>query len=248
MLAQSFIAALMAANAEDALDSQSSAGFAAAYAGMRILLVVQYLRARRLRATRKLATQYATGFGVAAALWLASAVTPVPFRYYVWAAALLIDFATPWIPAKHTMNAPPDPSHYPERFGLFTIILLGEFVIAVMHGISGQPEWSVTAATTAFSGVAFAFLIRWWYFDVAQAASERHVRSRRQARLFHIWQYCHLPMFLAIAVAGIGFQKAIQMASFAKVARGEVLIFSAALLILVTTLGALKAVSPPMPA
>jgi hypothetical protein len=35
----------MAANAKDALDSRSSAGFGAAYAGMRIVLVAQYLRA-----------------------------------------------------------------------------------------------------------------------------------------------------------------------------------------------------------
>src|SRR5437763_1416266 len=52
VLVQSFIAAVMAANAKDALDSTSSAGFAAAYAAMRIILVVQYLRARRIPETR----------------------------------------------------------------------------------------------------------------------------------------------------------------------------------------------------
>src|SRR6266508_2689267 len=44
ILLQCFIAAVMAANAKEALDSRSSAGFGAAYAGMRIVLVLQYVR------------------------------------------------------------------------------------------------------------------------------------------------------------------------------------------------------------
>src|SRR5690606_17552869 len=44
----------MAANAEAGLDSVSSAGFAAAYAVMRLLLVAQYLRAARQPGARRL--------------------------------------------------------------------------------------------------------------------------------------------------------------------------------------------------
>ena len=57
LLLQCFIAAVMAANAKEALDSRSSAGFGAAYAGMRIVLVAQYLRARRIPETRELTTR-----------------------------------------------------------------------------------------------------------------------------------------------------------------------------------------------
>src|SRR5436190_23318517 len=52
ILLQCFIAAVMAANAKEALDSRSSAGFGAAYAAMRIVLVIQYVRARRVPETR----------------------------------------------------------------------------------------------------------------------------------------------------------------------------------------------------
>jgi low temperature requirement protein LtrA len=202
VLLQCFIAAVMAANAKDALDSRSSAGFGAAYAGMRIVLVAQYLRARRVRETRALTTRYATGFGVAAMVWLVSALLDAPARYWLWALALAIDFATPWLAVAHTRRFPPDSSHYPERFGLFTIILLGEFIAAVMRGIESQEEWSVPAASTAFAGMAFAFILRWWYFDVAGGADRRHGR-------FDLWQYAHLPMFLGIAVAGVGFERTI---------------------------------------
>src|SRR4051794_22491019 len=211
ILLQCFIAAVMAANAKEALDSRSSAGFGAAYAGIRIVLVVQYLRARRVPDTRGLTTRYAIGFGVAAALWIVSAFLEAPARYWVWALALAVDFATPWLAVKHSMRFPPDGAHFPERFGLFTIILLGEFIASVMRGIESQEYWSFTAAATAFSSMGFAFVLRWWYFDVAQSASERHIRSKRQAALFQIWHYAHLPLFLGIGVAGAGFQRMISL-------------------------------------
>jgi len=210
-LVQCFIAAVMAANAGEALESRSSAGFGAAYAGMRIILVVQYLRARSVPETRPLTTRYAAGFGIAALLWLASAFLEVPERYWVWGLALAIDFATPWLAASHSLRFPPDATHFPERFGLFTIILLGEFVAAVMRGIESQEDWTFGAAGTAFSAMAFAFLLRWWYFDVARRAEERHGRSRREAAWFQVWHYAHLPMFLGIAIAGTGFEKAISL-------------------------------------
>src|ERR1041385_8043881 len=88
VLIQCFIAAVMAANAKGALDSRSSAGFGAAYAGMRIVLVSQYVRARRVPVTRGLTTRYAIGFGAAAVLWMVSAFLEAPERYWVWSLAL----------------------------------------------------------------------------------------------------------------------------------------------------------------
>src|SRR5207245_9573977 len=57
-LLQIFAAAAMAANAKAAFDSRDSAGFGVAYAVLRAVLVVQYLRARRLKETRRLTTLY----------------------------------------------------------------------------------------------------------------------------------------------------------------------------------------------
>jgi low temperature requirement protein LtrA len=159
---------------------------------MRIVLVIQYVRARRVRETRELTTRYAVGFGAAALLWIASAFLDPPERYWVWSAALLVDFATPWLATRHNMKFPPDATHFPERFGLFTIILLGECVASVMRGVESQEYWSFPAAATAFSSMAFAFVLRWWYFDVARSAAARHIRTTRQAVSFQIWHYAHL--------------------------------------------------------
>ena len=62
-LVQMFAVAAMAANAKDALDSRSSAGFAAAYAAVRFILVAQYFRARQVPDARPLATRYLVGHG-----------------------------------------------------------------------------------------------------------------------------------------------------------------------------------------
>src|SRR5204862_3649397 len=133
---------------------------------------------------------------VAAALWIASAFVPVPARFWLWAIAFVIDFSTPLSAFKESARFPPDAAHFPERFGLFTIILLGEFVAAVMRGIESQEYWTLPAASTAFASMAFAFVVRWWYFDVAESAAVRHIRSKRQAVLFQVWHYAHLPLFL----------------------------------------------------
>ena len=211
-LIQMFAVAAMAANARDAFDSRYSAGFAAAYAGMRLVLVFQYLRARHVPESRQLTTCYAIGFGAAAVVWIVSAVVDPPTRYWLWALALAIDLGTPFLAIQHAEKIPPDSAHLPERFGLFTIILLGESIVAVMHGMESQDSWSLAAALSAFQGMGIAFCFWWWYFDGAAGAADRPVRSRRQAKLFHVWNYAHWPLYIGIALAAVGVKHVVALA------------------------------------
>jgi low temperature requirement protein LtrA len=206
-LLQMFAVAAMAANAKDALDSRSSAGFAAAYAAVRFILVAQYLRASRLRDARPLTIRYLAGHGTAAAVWLASALVAAPERFWLWGLAFAIDLGTPWVAVPHTVKAPPDAAHLPERFGLFTLILLGESVVAVMQGMESQEDWTPPAAASAFLGMAITFLIWWWYFDGAGGAAAQPVRSRRDAIRIHLWSYAHFPLYLGIVIVGVGMER-----------------------------------------
>ena len=208
---QMFAAAAMAANAKAAFDSRDSAGFGAAYAVLRTVQSVQYLRARRLRETRRLTTLYAVGTGVAAVAWAVAATMPVPARFYMWAVALIVDLSTPWIAARYTHRFPPHPEHLPERFGLFTIILLGESVAAVMRGMESQETWPVSAAISAISGLGLAFGYWWWYFDGVKGAAERRIQAGRGLRAFHLWTYIHFPLYLSIAVVGVGVEHVISL-------------------------------------
>src|SRR5437764_10723976 len=72
-LVQIFAAAAMAANAKQDLADRDSAGFGAAYAVQRIVLVIQYLRARRESEARELATISAIGVGFPGILWTLAA-------------------------------------------------------------------------------------------------------------------------------------------------------------------------------
>jgi len=243
-LAQIFGVAVMAINADDALDSRSSAGFAAAYAGLRVLLALQFLRARQVRLAREFATMSAAGYGLAAVVWLVSAMTPAPLRFALWAIALAMDLGTALVTSRHTHRVPPDAAHLPERFGLFTIILLGESLVAVMAGMKTQETWSVAAASSALLGMAMAFTFWWWYFDGVEAAGERRVRSRLDTRLFQVWSYAHLPLYLGIGVAGVGAEHAIRFAPVGHFHAGEAWMLSAGLATAMAAITTIAATRP----
>ena len=209
IVAQCFIAAVMAANARGALDGSDSAGFGAAYGGLRLLLVLQYLRVRRIPEAKVLATRYAFGYGVAAAIWIASGPIPAPLRFWFWGLGIVCDFLTPVLVMRESRKIPPHRAHLPERFSLFVVIVIGEFVAQVMRGVESQEGWTASAALTAIGAIAFAFLVASSYFDAARADSERHMHDRRTETRFYIWNYSHLPLCLAIGTAGIGFGRAI---------------------------------------
>ncbi len=126
------------------------------------------------------------------------------------------------------MHVPPDASHLLERFGLFTLILLGESVVAVMRGIESQEDWTPAAATSAFVGMGLWFLICWWYFDNAGGAGEQPVHTRREAFRLHIWTYAHFPLSLAVIVMGAGVQRIVTAVSRASLSPGESAILACA--------------------
>jgi low temperature requirement protein LtrA len=127
--------------------------------------------------------------------------------------AFAIDLGTPWVALPHGIKIPPDAAHLPERFSLFTLILLGESVVAVMQGMESQQDWTLIAASSAILGMGVSFLICWWYFDVVAAAAEQRVRNRRDAVRFHVWTYAHFPLYLGIVVLGVGIQRIVTAAT-----------------------------------
>jgi low temperature requirement protein LtrA len=114
------------------------------------------------------------------------------------------------VASRHTVAVPPHASHLPERFGLFTLILLGEAMVAIMTGIQHQPEWSVAAAATALSGVGLLCALWWAYFDGVDAAGHRHVRCDADSRRLTAWSAVHLPLYLGIVLFGVATEHAVR--------------------------------------
>ncbi len=183
---------------------ESSAGFALSYAAGRVVLVIEYLRAaRHIPLARPLATRYAQGFAIAAALWLVSAFAPIPLRFGFWALGLIVDFATP-LTAKHLqLGLTHHVEHLPERFGLFTIIVLGEAIIAVVDGLSNQ-KWDGKSAIAAVFGFSIAFSLWWIYFENIGSSALRSADATGRIGVYQIWLYGHLPLVIGLTATGVG--------------------------------------------
>ena len=84
-----------------------------------------------------------------------------------------------------------------ERFGLFTIIVLGEVVVGVVEGMSEAV--SPLAIATGLVGLMIGFSFWWTYFDFAgRRLPDQHATPQTQ------WILSHLPLSMAIAAAGAG--------------------------------------------
>jgi low temperature requirement protein LtrA len=211
IVAQVFLVAVMAANSTGPLSSRDAAGFGAAYGGVRAILALQYLCVARLRATRSVAIRRIVGLGVAAVVWTASAFLPAPHRYVAWGLGLAIDLVNTWPPARNTNLLPPGATHFPERFGLLTIILLGEFVASVMRGIESQVGWPVLAAAAALLSLALGFALWSGYSDGAAGWHARHIRSPKDVVRLRIWIALHFVLFLGIGILGVGARRGIAL-------------------------------------
>jgi low temperature requirement protein LtrA len=186
----------------------STAVFAAAYAAARILLLLLYARAYRfVPATRKLVRGYLIGFGIGASLWVVSILVPEPARFWLWGIALAIDLATPFVMRKAQAASPLDVSHLPERFGLFTILVLGEAIVAVTIGL-GHVDWQWSTTIAGIAGLSIATGLWWIHFDNVDG---RVVRRKGGGKAWQptVWIYSHLPLAIGLAMVGVGVEHAI---------------------------------------
>jgi len=211
IVAQVFLVAVMAANAAEMLGSRDAAGFGAAYGGVRAILALQYARVMPCPEAGRFVRQRIVGLFVAAILWAGSALLPAPQRYAGWGVALLIDIGNSWPASRSTTASPPGATHFPERFGLLTIILLGEFVVSVMRGIESQMDWSFLAASAAVLSLALGFAIWSCYSDGAIGWGTRLIRSHKDVVRLRVWIALHFALFLGISILGVGARRAITL-------------------------------------
>ena len=189
--------------------TESAVGFALAYAASRLLLVLEYLwTGWQLPSTRGLTKRYAAGFSLGVLFWLISVAVPPPWRFVLWAIGLVIDIATPLSASALAQLFPPHPEHLPERFGLFTIIVLGEAIIGVVNGVS-QINWSITSTLCAIAGFLTAFSLWWIYFENVSGSVLEAAPTTRKSQTLQLWLYLHLPLVIGLAALGVGVEKGI---------------------------------------
>ena len=187
---------------------ETSAGFAIAYVITRFFLVLEYVRViKHIPEARGLAKYYCAGFSIGAILWLISAFVPIPIRFVLWGLGLAVDFITGITAKRFQISLLPHPEHLPERFGLFTIIVLGEAIIAVVNGVSEQ-KWDAQSAISAVFGFSIAFSLWWIYFENV-SGSILTANVDRKVGLIQVWLYGHLPLVIGLATTGVAVEQVI---------------------------------------
>ncbi|MEU8264560.1 low temperature requirement protein A [Micromonospora sp. NPDC048999] len=166
------------------------------YLVVRGVLLLLYLRVRpSSAAAREVTTVYLTGFGVGWLIWLASLAVPVPARPAVWAVAMAVELATPWLGLRRLSRSPVDVVHLPERMGQFSIIVLGSALANVLAAVPIHPGLRLAAAAAA--GFAIPASV-WWVYTTFVNTGLALTRLRGG----QWYAYLHLPLSTALLVLG----------------------------------------------
>jgi low temperature requirement protein LtrA len=202
---QMLAVAAMAVFAHNAM-GEGSVGFALAYAIFHLILTWLWWRTGVYDLNhRPLSRPYSVTFLITSILFLLSVVIPAPWRFILWALALLTDLALLILLLTNRNAAVQAQIHRivlispsgVERFGLFTIIVLGEVIVGVVSGVAEHPHLSWLAGGAAFLGMLIAIGLWWIYFDFVSGRPPipRMLQTLR-------WVYLHLPMTMGITAVG----------------------------------------------
>lgn len=174
------------------------------YIVMRVAMVAQWLRASRGAGELRAATRrYALGIAAVQVLWVLFLLVPSgPAQIVAFVVFAAIEVSVP-VFAEHRRQTPWHPHHITERYGLFTLIVLGESLLASANAIidagheldSLLPLISISVLTL----VATASL--WWvyFWPPHHRAITTFGRSLR-------YGYAHYLVFAAAAAFSAGIE------------------------------------------
>lgn len=216
--AQMFAVGAMAVFAHSAF-GEGAAGFALSFAAH--LLIVAYLWWRtgvHDAAHRRLSRHYAASVLLVAAVFAASALMSDELTMLLWGFGggilLVMPFAVflgrrsdPGATAELERSVSTTASTV-ERFGLFTIIVLGEVIVGVIRGVAESHELGITVGATAALGMFLAFGLWWLYFDFVSHRPPPPSFGKRYG-----WIYLHLTTGFGIVAVGAATLNIVEHAS-----------------------------------
>jgi low temperature requirement protein LtrA len=130
----------------------------------------------------------------------------------MWGMAMAIELLIPILGTRILARTSNHPSHLQERFGLFTLIVLGESIVSVASA-TANGSWNLWATGAAIAGFGIAACLWWLYFNFLEnAVVIRGIGS------VHVFNYGHLPIVMGLALTAVGTKQII-----AEAAKGAVL-------------------------
>lgn len=176
--------------------------FAITYAILFTLYTWQWYLVHRIDdpVYRPVTTSYLTGMVIMVLVMLGSAFVSDAARLWIWTILLVL-----WIGGSMVQMLRSGvigleegiSGSFVERFGLFTIIVLGEVVVGVVGGLTEAEELTALTIATGIIGLTIGYGLWWNYFD---SLGRRIPQSG--SRSFATWLFAHFPLQMAIAAGG----------------------------------------------
>jgi low temperature requirement protein LtrA len=202
---------VLAAGVPAAFDRADFTAVTVGYVLMRVAMVAQWLRAAHGDPARRPTTvRFAAGVLALQVGWLLRLALPPGPAFAGFFVLVALELAVPvW--AERQAGTTWHPHHIAERYGLFTIIVLGECVLAATVGVRTAVTdlgWSPTLLVVGAAALVLLFALWWLYF--LKPAGEGLAGRRR---LGFWWGYGHYLVFASLAALGAGLTVAVEAVS-----------------------------------
>ena len=205
---------VLAAGVPAAIDNSNYRTVTFGYLIMRTGLVALWLRAAiEYPAGRRTALRYACGIAVLQVGWVMrlvlvdAGILPSSTEVPVFAGLLILELAVPWW-AERAGPTTWHPHHIAERYGLFTIILLGESVLAASTGVrDALATADVSGSLVGVGAAGFVLLCALWWLYFLEPAGEGLAERRHRS---YLWGYGHYGLFASLAALGSGLKLAVE--------------------------------------
>ncbi|GAA3380434.1 low temperature requirement protein A [Streptomyces racemochromogenes] len=180
------------------------------YLIMRVALTAQWLRAAagESGAARSAALKYAAGLVICQVGWVGLLFVPEAWKRWLFLVLVVAELLVPVL-AEREHQTPWHAHHIVERYGLFTIIVLGETIAAstvAVESALNEHEALGELLPIAAGGLLIVFAAWWIYFAVPM---HERLNTNREAIP---WGYGHLLIFASGAAIGAGIEVAVEHA------------------------------------
>jgi low temperature requirement protein LtrA len=209
---------ILAAGVPRALEDHDFGIMTLGYVTMRLAMVGQWLRAAASHPDgRHCALRYAAGITLVQIGWVLRLALDDGAGMVAFVVLAAAELAVPvWAEAGGRTSW--HPGHIAERYGLFTLIVLGESVlaatIAVQVALDGTTPFA-DLAPVVFGGILTVFFMWWVYFDMPAEQAVARIRIalvERPSGPF-LWGYGHYVVFASAAAVGAGLAVAVDQAT-----------------------------------
>ena len=197
-------ALLIAAGTPRFFDSLDISLVVGGYVVMRLGLVPLWLRAAKHDTVRRPTTlRYAAGIVLAQAYWI-GLFTLVSTGATIFIPLVLLGFVIELSVPAYAERVSPTPwhrHHIIERYGLLTIIVLGEVLLSAVLALEAAWDGSfdIRLVHVAMSALVITFAMWWLYFS-----REEHLQTNKLRHALQ-WGYGHVIVFASGAAVGAGF-------------------------------------------